>query len=62
MKTTLFLGATLLAASFSISAIAGPDFYVIEKAREAKRAEQRATAAQLHQAHASTAISSVTCK
>ncbi|GJG98470.1 hypothetical protein [Cupriavidus pauculus] len=59
MKTILFLGATFLAASFSVSAIAGPDFYVIEKAREAKHAEQHATEAQMQ---ASARTSDVTCK
>jgi len=62
MKTSFLLGATLVAASFSLSAIAGPDFYVIEKAREAKRVEQRAAAAQVHQTQAATNAPDVTCK
>ena len=42
MKRLILTGAGLMAFSCALSAIAGPDFYVIEKAREAKRAEQRA--------------------
>lgn len=42
MKRLILTGAGLMAFSCALSAIAGPDFYVIEKAREAKRAKQRA--------------------
>lgn len=36
---TTFIGATLAAAS--VSAFAGPDWYVIEKARQAKQVEAK---------------------
>ncbi|WP_416047019.1 hypothetical protein [Cupriavidus basilensis] len=42
MKRLILTGAGLMAFSCALSAIAGPDFYAIEKAREAKRAKQRA--------------------
>ena len=41
---TTLIGATLAAAS--VSAFAGPDWTVIEKARQAKQAETRQTEAQ----------------
>ena len=50
MKSFLLIGAALAAASVSFSAVAGPDFYIIEKGRDAKRAVQRAEAAQAAQA------------
>jgi len=66
MKAFLLAGAALTAASVSLSAIAGPDFYVIEKAREAKRAEQRSLAAQVHQQRVVTSTTTnqqgATCK
>ncbi|MGO4330920.1 hypothetical protein AB4Z48_13140 [Cupriavidus sp. 2TAF22] len=46
MKNIALIGAGLMALSCSLSAFAGPDFSVIEKAREARRAQQRAAAAQ----------------
>ncbi|MGT2431682.1 hypothetical protein ACU4GI_24515 [Cupriavidus basilensis] len=46
MKRLILTGAGLMAFSCALSAIAGPDFYIIEKAREDKRAEQRAAASQ----------------
>jgi hypothetical protein len=46
VKNIFLIGASLMAATLSLSAIAGPDFYVIEKGREAKRAEQRAAVMQ----------------
>ncbi|WP_454766343.1 hypothetical protein [Cupriavidus campinensis] len=39
MKPLILVAAGLMAISCSVSALAGPDFYVIEKARAAKRAE-----------------------
>ena len=50
VKSFLLIGAALAAASVSFSAVAGPDFYIIEKGRDAKRAVQRAEAAQAAQA------------
>ncbi|WP_420993070.1 hypothetical protein ACKI2N_023060 [Cupriavidus sp. 30B13] len=46
MKKIALAGAGLMALSCSLSALAGPDFAVIEKAREAKRAQQHASASQ----------------
>jgi len=49
MKTLHLISTALTAAFVSMSAYAGPDFYVIEKAREAKRADQRNVATEVHQ-------------
>ncbi|WP_197090428.1 hypothetical protein [Cupriavidus basilensis] len=46
MKKIALAGAGLMALSCSLSALAGPDFAVIEKAREAKRAQQHAAVSQ----------------
>ncbi|WP_454727044.1 MULTISPECIES: hypothetical protein [Cupriavidus] len=46
MKKIALAGAGLMALSCSLSALAGPDFSVIEKGREAKRAQQHAAVSQ----------------
>jgi hypothetical protein len=60
VKKILLIGASLMAASFSLSAIAGPDFYLIEKGREAKRAEQRAAVNQPKAEKPKPVVNSVT--
>ncbi|WP_155887916.1 MULTISPECIES: hypothetical protein [Cupriavidus] len=60
MKKIALAGAGLMALSCSLSALAGPDFAVIEKAREAKRAQQHAAVSQPVATTATTTQASVT--
>ncbi|WKZ88713.1 hypothetical protein N5B55_24350 (plasmid) [Ralstonia pickettii] len=46
MKTTILITASLAALLSSLPALAGPDWQIIEKAREAKLAQIRAPQAQ----------------
>ena len=46
MKTILFTMVGAIATSVSLAAVAGPDFYVIEKARASKQAEAHKSVSQ----------------